>query len=229
MIYLSLFVIVNLSLFFLLRPGFKQFALTGYTMYRCDSVTTPGHAGVCVYVRDDVVNSYRISHYSIPTPGIDNLFFDVRSDELELSLGCIYRPRSCAHDQELFNHLEHLSNSRKNLLIVGDFNFGDIRVWPMSQLPSNGSPSFPFAEMLQRSSLTQVVDQPTRFRIKQQPTIPDLLLTNDVNLISDIEYLPPLGRSDHVVLNTSIQVQASKRPRTVSKVITSVDYEGMNA
>ena len=42
--------------------------------------------------------------------------------------------------------------------------------------------------------------EPTRGRINQNPHILDLLLTNEEGMVSDVEYLSPLGKSDHPVL-----------------------------
>ena len=38
----------------------------------------------------------------------------------------------------------------------------------------------------------------------------DLVLTRDENLISDIEFLEPLGKSDHSVLLVTINKQVNK-------------------
>ena len=48
--------------------------------------------------------------------------------------------------------------------------------------------------------LFQDVGEPTRFREGQTPSILDLILTNEENMVEKIDYLPSLGKSDHVVL-----------------------------
>ncbi|VDI28308.1 Hypothetical predicted protein [Mytilus galloprovincialis] len=45
-----------------------------------------------------------------------------------------------------------------------------------------------------------MVDQPTRYRINQEPSLLDLVLVNDKDFINNIEYQEPVGHSDHNVL-----------------------------
>ena len=40
----------------------------------------------------------------------------------------------------------------------------------------------------------------TRIRHGQEPLILDLVITNEEGMIKDIEYLSPLGKSDHIVI-----------------------------
>ena len=42
--------------------------------------------------------------------------------------------------------------------------------------------------------------QPTRVRHGQEPSVLDLVLTNEEGMIENIEYGNPLGKSDHLVL-----------------------------
>ncbi|MEW8547739.1 MAG: hypothetical protein AB2693_29880, partial [Candidatus Thiodiazotropha sp.] len=48
--------------------------------------------------------------------------------------------------------------------------------------------------------LFQHVKQPARFRTGQEPSILDLVFTNEENMIDNIEYFSGLGKSDHLVL-----------------------------
>lgn len=199
-----------------------------YTIYRCDSITTPGYAGVCIYVHDSIANSFKISKHSLNTPGIDNIFLNIESSGFALCVGCIYRPRPSIYDKDLCEHLTNLSNLHKHVLLAGDFNLGDIRIWPISRSPSANSPSIPYTEMLNHSNLHQLVDQPTRYRVNQEPTTPDLILTNDVNLLSELEYHPPLGKSDHLVLSAKIQFFLSSKMKSETKTCKIVRYQSIN-
>ena len=53
--------------------------------------------------------------------------------------------------------------------------------------------------------LFQHVVQPTRQRGSDMPHTLDLIITSD-NFLTDIEYLSPLGMSDHSVLKFSLQM-----------------------
>ena len=46
----------------------------------------------------------------------------------------------------------------------------------------------------------QHVSEPTRFRIGEEPSLLDLVLTNEEGMIQNLEYQPGLGNSDHLSL-----------------------------
>ena len=48
--------------------------------------------------------------------------------------------------------------------------------------------------------LLQHVKEPTRLRHGQQPSLVDLLLTNRDDMVTDIQVLSGLGKSDHSVI-----------------------------
>ena len=50
------------------------------------------------------------------------------------------------------------------------------------------------------SFLIQNVKHPTRFRGENNPSILDLIFTNEEGMIDSIEHCAPLGNSDHEVL-----------------------------
>ena len=53
---------------------------------------------------------------------------------------------------------------------------------------------------------TQHIDQPTRIRGTDTPRILDLVLTHEINMIEGIEYLPPLGASDHLPIAAKLNL-----------------------
>jgi len=90
-------------------------------------------------------------------------------------------------------------------LIVGDFNFSNIRWYDTydsgasaccSDLSGN---ELKFVNALRENFLLQHITQPTRQRGSDTPHMLDLIITSD-NFLSDIEYLSPFGMSDHSVL-----------------------------
>jgi len=44
------------------------------------------------------------------------------------------------------------------------------------------------------------VNKPTRWRGTDTPHVLDLVFTNEENMVSEMEYLSPLGKSDHCVV-----------------------------
>ena len=53
---------------------------------------------------------------------------------------------------------------------------------------------------------TKHADQPTRIRGTDTPRILDLVLINKINMIEGIEYLPPLGASDHLIIAAKLNL-----------------------
>ena len=73
-----------------------------------------------------------------------------------------------------------------------------------------------FVEYLHDSFLYQHIDQPTRYRINQEPTIDDLILTSSEFLIEDINYNCHIGHSDHITLNFTVDFTPN-RSKTPTK------------
>ena len=65
---------------------------------------------------------------------------------------------------------------------------------------SETSEEFLFVKTLCDAYLFQHVLKPTRIRMSQEPSILDLIITNEEEMIEDMEYLSPLGKSDHIIL-----------------------------
>jgi hypothetical protein len=88
-----------------------------------------------------------------------------------------------------------------HLLILGDFNYPDIN-WELltSNAPST-STSHNFVQVIQNAYWYQHVTKPTRARGQDNPHILDLVITNEEDMIGNIEHESPLGNSDHAILN----------------------------
>ena len=120
-----------------------------------------------------------------------------------LLIGCIYRSPSSnlANSVSLLCNLLNMIDGYTHLLICGDFNFPNID-W--SFITGNNNHTQAFVETIQYIFSYQHVDQPTRYRPNTTPHILNLILTNGQNMVSDLEYLPGLGSSDHVCLRFNL-------------------------
>ncbi|KAJ3656651.1 hypothetical protein Zmor_015708 [Zophobas morio] len=76
--------------------------------------------------------------------------------------------------------------------------------WDTGTCPDSVGPS-KFIEFLHNNNLSQLIDRPTRYRDGDTPSTHDLLLTSDPNLISTLDFDPPIGKSDHVVVKATMQ------------------------
>ena len=111
-------------------------------------------------------------------------------------IGVFYRPPDCSEEQlrNLIRVMARFNTSRT--VLIGDFNFKDIN-WKNYTTGRNGKE---FLKMIKNVALKQCVKKETR-----ADSLLDLVLVYEKNLIYNIEYLPPIGKSDHdtllVVLN----------------------------
>lgn len=75
-----------------------------------------------------------------------------------------------------------------------DWNLTDVKVDDMMSLDNR------FVNCIQNGLLSQHVLEPTRWRGNDTPHVLDLVISNNENMIDDVQYLAPLGKSDHCVL-----------------------------
>ena len=99
--------------------------------------------------------------------------------------------------------IESVCRKLKNddeVIILGDFNFPEIN-WSNNICRCHPNhPATLFLNTINDNFLQQKIAEPTHFRAQQTANILDIILTNTEGLISDIKYLPPWGKSHHVVL-----------------------------
>ncbi|MPC23400.1 hypothetical protein E2C01_016444 [Portunus trituberculatus] len=55
------------------------------------------------------------------------------------------------------------------------------------------------------NTMDQWVEESTRYKGKEEPSLLDLVFTKKPEPTSNIQYLSPLGRSDHVTLELELQ------------------------
>ena len=120
-----------------------------------------------------------------------------------LLIGCVYRSPSSnlANSVSSLCNLLNMINGYTHLLICGDFNFPNID-W--SLITSDSSYTQTFVDTIQDLFLYQHVYEPTRYRPNTTPHVLDLILTNEENMVDDLQYLPGLGLSDHVCLRFNL-------------------------
>ena len=97
--------------------------------------------------------------------------------------------------------LNEACNARSpHLLIVGDFNFKEIKLDVFDTIVNEDHAASIFLESIKDTYLIQHIKENTRYQSCNQPSLLDLILTNEEDMVFDLEYLPGLGKSDHVSL-----------------------------
>ena len=73
---------------------------------------------------------------------------------------------------------------------MGDFNLGEIN-WRINNSHTNENDiASQFLECIRDCFLYQHVKENTRYRAKSEPSLLDLLLTNEGNMINSVSYMP---------------------------------------
>ena len=119
----------------------------------------------------------------------------------------MYRSPSCDPDEsvcQLRLILQQAAMISSHLVIVGDFNIPQID-WELevAHAPSTHY-SHAFLETIRDSFLFQHVCHPTRFRLGETPNVLDLVITNEEGMVRNLDHIPGLGSSDHVVLKFTL-------------------------
>ena len=83
---------------------------------------------------------------------------------------------------------------------MGDFNYPEINWSSLTVSGSNSTPAATFLDSCEDVYLVQHVQNSTRFRGGQQPSLLDLVFTSTPEAIDNIFHLAPLGCSDHDLL-----------------------------
>ena len=188
---------INMSLFAL--PGYRLF-----TNFSSDD----GHRiakssrGVCIYVADGI-QAREITFAR--TCSVEHLWISIQLKNSDiLTAGCVYRsPSGNAHESvDEIVHLLHsvLAANPSHLLICGDFNIPQVDWISSFSSAPDAHFSQKFLDAVHSCLLFQHVTQPTRFREGERPSVLDLVFTNEEGMVMGLQYLPGLGKSDHVTL-----------------------------
>ncbi len=80
---------------------------------------------------------------------------------------------------------------------MGDFNYPEIDWNQLLSIKKDDHKASIFLETVQDCYLFQHTKHPTHHRADQDPTLIDLILTNEDEMVNEITHLPPLGKSHH--------------------------------
>lgn len=177
-----------------------EIQLNGYVTHHRNTSNKEGR-GICVYVKDNI----QITEVNLTNPFDEYIVLSIKlRDSDKLIFGTIYRSPNSEPDNnsKLLDLLEEIDALRaSHILIVGDFNYPSINWRTGNATGPDGHPAQQLHDKVQDCFWVQKVEQPTRKRGQDRPSLLDLIITNDSNLIEDINYESPIGNSDHCLLS----------------------------
>jgi hypothetical protein len=192
----------------------SELQIDGYRLY-CSNLSVEKRRGVLLYV-DVALTSTQLD---IESAFNEYIAVKIRGEFNELLVCNVYRsPNSSAeNDKHLFEFINHTDSTYScNKVFVGDFNLPAIN-WKDWTVVSTSNSATEFVSCLRKNFLLQHVDQPTRARGTQTPHTLDLVIT-DQDFIGDIEYLSPVGNSDHSVIVFSVNWQSEVTTESCEKL-----------
>ena len=144
----------------------------------------------------------------------------------------IYRREKSSdeNNKKLLKILEKLSELKcSHLAIMGDFNLREIN-WSDYSCPGDNLEDLnhEFIECVRDCYLFQHILEPTRKRGRDTPHVLDLVFTNEENMIKDLEYLAPIGRSDHSILKFNIPCEKEITPPKIKVCYEKGNYQRLN-
>ena len=171
--------------------------ILGFNLYRTDS--SRGRAGGVGVYASTLLPPPLSTHPILPAT-IDalNLKFSLGATD-HLLLVVVYRSAlsDVSDDLALLDMVR--DQSITHFLIVGDFNAPQIDWSSIASTDQNFVCKLP--AWSSELNWTQHVTQPTRFRVRQNTSVLDLVCTNEPDFVDQIEFLPPVGKSDHLILS----------------------------
>ena len=167
--------------------------------------------GVIIFVKNSIECTRLNVYEEIFSPSVI-LNIKVSSDE-NVIFGVVYRSPNCLDEDNdnLNKMLNTISEKHKaqKIVITGDFNFPDINWIDESCTKHENHKAFKFLECVQFNNLIQYVNKPTHHRAMQTPTLIDLILSNESELIQNIVFNPPLGKNHHSVVCFNLDIITS--------------------
>ena len=209
----------------------NEYNINGFTLYHCNLDKNNGR-GIAVYVLNSVVKSVIQIDIGIDFAEYCLLQIKLRGND-KMLFGCIYRSptpseMSTTNNENLNKLLRSIcARTYSHLCIVGDFNFSKINWSSMSTREPGNSIDSKFFETIYDCFLHQHVNQPTRVRGRNEPSLLDLILTNEEFQVSDIKHVSPLGASDHNVIAFKFNCYIDTVPNSTKYLYHKADFEAM--
>ena len=176
----------------------QELQIEHYNLYR--SNVEENSRGVAIYVKDTVSSTLNLelTNHSFN----ENVWVNIQLNEKETFLiGGVYRsPQSSTENNDLLlDLLEKVKREKfSNVLILGDFNLPEINweLWTTNR--SENHLSYKFLECLRDNFWEQTILSPTRWVNDQPGNVLDLCVTDNSDIVKNLEITTRLGNSDHL-------------------------------
>ena len=214
------------------RPIFSQeFAIPNYEMIAHPNVEKNCGRGTIMYIHKDI--NYKQVEFNINDEQFQEAIFaeiKLKGND-KLLCACMYRRGESSEDNNelLFKTMRKMADMKySHLLLMGDFNFKEID-WKDSFYTGNNTDhaAFKFIECVRDCFLFQHVTEHTRQRGNDNPSTLDLIFSNEENMVSNLDILAPLGKSDHAIIKFTINCEMNYQQPQIKKLFNKGNYDGI--
>ena len=210
-------------------PTVTELSIEDYYLYEQNLEENTGRGIVC-YCRKGI-NVHPISRSTDTIEPKESLWICIKSKTTsDTVLGICYRSPNNTNtsDEALFSQIAAFAkNTNQKLAIIGDFNLPKIDWNRRYTTESTASLTSKFLDVINEHFLEQLISEPTRMRGSDTPSILDLLLVSDGDLVSDIKQLSPIGKSDHSVIVFSLETEVLRTRVALKRNYYKGDYVAM--
>ena len=218
------------------NPIFEaQLTVPGYVPYinfNCSdqNLGASGKRGVAIYVRANIPSN----EIRLKTAHEDQIWVQIKlkGDDC-LLCGCVYRSpvkeksKVVESTQRICQILEEATQKgNSHMVVCGDFNYPEID-WENEHVNEASPVIYPFIETIQGCFLHQHIFEPTRYRENQEPSLLDLVFTNEEGMLQELVHRPGLGESDHECLTFHLKCYNLETKRAAVPNFLKGDYVTM--
>ena len=208
----------------------EEFHIDGYEMIPHKNITDNHGRGSILYIQQHIV--YKTLELDKDRIFDENIAVEISLKGADKLLCVLVYRRGLSNNEnnqnmiDLFNNISGINPS--HLLIMGDMNLTEID-WVNLTCKTNNTDdiNYRFLECVRDCYLFQHVHENTRQRGEDKPSTIDLVFTNEEYMIPSVEYLAPLGKSDHSTLRFEVVCQLDKKPPKIVSQINKGNYKKM--
>ena len=205
--------------------------IPGYTPHRINELNDNGR-GIVVFTHESIDKSVIQITSKISFNEACILEVRLRGGDTLLFCCCYRSPThtdsSVINNNNLVELIKTMSSKKySHLCIVGDFNYRQINWKSWSTGTPSDSEESKFIEALRDCYLFQHILEPTRRRGADEPSLLDLVLTNEELQVSDVVHQAPIGKSDHDVLTFRYHCYLDYRKPKTRYNFAKGNYEAM--
>ena len=183
----------------------SEFNMDGYTLFtnNLDERTT---RGIIVLVRSEINAKQIETRGDLQEVVIIEIGSGIKENTVTITVNYRSLHSIKENDEALFKLIDDVSEKGDDLLMVGDFNLPNISWDNWQTYEGGGDNETKFINRLRKNFLSQHIMTPTRYRENQVPNVLDLVITNG-DFVEAIDIKPPLGKSDHAVLEIDCSLE----------------------